>query len=126
MLDKLADSLGSIFPPNTDTGPAVRRWRVMVSLWVIFFCVHIAWACSWLPGVTGFAMASDVGKLQSAVQTIIVSQVRGSLFEVRVQQCEALKAGRPTTVYAEKLQDLLADYEDLTGDLYPLPACVDL
>jgi hypothetical protein len=34
-------------------------WRVIILL-ILFG--HIAWACNWLPGVQGFALASEVDK----------------------------------------------------------------
>jgi hypothetical protein len=130
MIDRLLEAVTSIVPPVDDNPLRQRKWRLSIALWQIgltaFVTFHVAWACNWLPGIGGFAMAADVEKLQRDVHTIIVAQVRGDLFAVRVKQCEAMKEGRPTAVYAEKLQDLLAIYEDATGGTYRLPLCQEM
>ena len=32
-------------------------WRVLVAFVIT---MHVAWACSWLPGISGFALAADL------------------------------------------------------------------
>ena len=130
MIERLADALGAIIPTTDESPRALRRWRVSVALWLMgvtgFGAFHVAWACGWLPGMPGFALEVDLARVQADVHRSLVMQYRTSLFEVRQQQCEAARAGRPLSAYTSKLQDLLDEYDTLTDQDYRLPACSEL
>lgn len=130
MIDRLADALGAIIPSTDESPKAQRRWRVSVALWLIlgtaFGAFHVAWACGWLPGMPGFALEVDLHKVQADVHRSLVMQYRTSIFEVRQQQCQAAREGRPLSVYTGKLQDLMDEYDLLADQAYRLPDCNEL
>jgi len=49
----------------------VAAWRVVV---IMVGGGHIAWACGWLPGIQGFAMAGEVEGLENKLVAIETKQ----------------------------------------------------
>lgn len=45
-------------------------WRLLVAGVI---AVHIAWACSWLPGIQGFALAADLDVTKASVDARLKS-----------------------------------------------------
>lgn len=129
MLDKIADLAAAALPPLDESPRGIRRWRLMV--WAIqwftlsFLGAHIAWACNWLPGVPGFALAADVVGIQSSLQNLTVDLLSKNIFEMRIRQCRAVASGTQQ-IYTEQLQKLLDQYQSIAGKTYLLPACSEL
>lgn len=89
------------------------------------FVLHIAWACSLLPGIPGFATAAETQKIQEGQAAIIYGQI----LELRVRQCAAIDAKRSSELlkaYAKQMSDLKAAYRGLTATEADIPTCSDL
>ena len=41
-------------------------WRLLAT---VIICVHIAWACGWLPGIQGFALAENVEEENKTIRS---------------------------------------------------------
>lgn len=113
----LFDFTASIVPPEHRT----TVWRVLITL---IIAGHVAWACGWVPGVSGFAMADEVSDVKEDVKTIQIDLVDAQIFEQRLRQCQSTDQARQ--VHAQRLQRLLRRYQELTGRNYQLPSCSDL
>lgn len=129
MLDKILDVASAALPPPDERPAAVKRWRLTVGIWqmlITFFgAFHVAWACSWLPGIPGFAMAADAHEIKQAVDELRQNLLEKAIFDTRILQCTAMEEGNGR-VYAEKLRGFLVEYKETTGHDYPLPACDEL
>lgn len=133
MLTKVTNLAVAMLPPDHDAPEeAVRRWRFMVWLWLsamsLAMSLHIAWACSLLPGLKGFAMAADMQDQVLATQEIRAELLEARIFDTRLRHCGALKEGNrdASRFYLEKLQGLVREYRKVTGRDYPLPDCSEV
>jgi hypothetical protein len=108
-----------IFPPEV---PAVIRWRLVVFAVCLAFALHILWARGMIPGVSGFAYASDVAKLRASVETILKMQLEDRLRNLQSEKCradsEALK--RVIQIEIDRLQH---EHKQLDGTIYTLTRC---
>lgn len=92
--------------------------------WVVAVSTHIAWACGFLAfvGLSGFAKADDVQKLQ---QTLAASARVTLSQEIRVQarvRCTTTDQAvvDSLTRYIDRLQ---SEYERVAGQRFPEPPC---
>lgn len=101
-------------------------WAWLVTLGLIMSGLHILIACGLVPGFSGFALASDVTTIQTAVSSTRQESLEGRAFELRVKQCEAIESGKSPQAFTVQLQDLLRKYYDLTKQRMELPTCQEL
>lgn len=101
-------------------------WAWLVTMGLLMSGLHILLACGLLPGFSGFAYASDLLPVQSAVVSGRQEFLEGRAFELRVKQCEAIDEGKSPQVYTVQLQEVLKKYYDLTKMRMDLPACQEL
>lgn len=105
----------------------VRRWR-----WKMFYAVSGVWvmvlammAASFgvFPAVyQGFASAEDQQTTQGQVTAVRVEQLEAQLFNLRKDQCAALKEGRSGGAYWQQMQVLIDTLYALTKKVYiPIP-----
>lgn len=108
--------------------PGVRH-TLQVWLVTILFLTHVAWARGWIPGVTGFAFASDIEAVKHEI-----TELTGELREQRVEYLEerilAAYAERCAAItpdlrkiHQRRLARLLRHYQSVTQYIYPLQPC---
>lgn len=135
------DVLIELFPPDV---PRLVRWRLMISFTCAVFLFHIAWACGFVPGVPGFALADDVDqKIDQAMQpvraqlgqittqiasqddilkSIRLDQLAARIRDLQQQRCEA-KDRHVKESIDEEIDRQQRQYRVLAGERCPLPAC---
>lgn len=86
---------------------------------------QVCWACLLLTvggmtyGVKTFAGADEVAQL-----SVRFDEQRA--FDLRVEQCRAIKDGRNAERYTFELQQVMRRYFEATGTRYRLPDCNEL
>lgn len=134
---KAGKLLARFIPPavagSEEDAERIWKWRLLLAVTVVtnalLTVVHIAWACSLLPGLAGFAMAGEVREIaetQKAAATEILEQ---RLFDTRLRQCEAVENGAAPAVlqtYATQMFALKKRYMRLTGQAYEVPLCSEI
>lgn len=121
MLDRIARALGEeIIPP--DDPKMLGRWRLAISgtLLVIagLLAFHISWACGWLPGLPGFAMASEMAQVDKKVDRLYQSDLVD-----RIEKILRFKCNSGSQELDSTLRDLEAEYRDEVGQQYQRPSC---
>ena len=119
------DAIKEIFPPDV---PPVTRWRLAMFLAMVGFLFHVLWACSLLPGFSGFALAADFEQMNKDVTQIRLQLLTNQIFETRIRQCQAITTDNydARRFWTEKLIELQRQHILLTGQTYPMPACGEL
>lgn len=114
-----------LIPPANASGPEVVRWRLSISFAMFLVGVHIAWACGLLPGLSGFAQASEVRAVDREVTIIRRELLETRIFDTTVKLCMAMSESRPEVkqFYSQKQRDLLTAYRDLTSRDPRVPDC---
>lgn len=103
-----------------------RRQQAMVLRvgWVLLVTTHIAWACGWLTlwGLSGFARAEELSKVQAAV----VASAKVTLSqEIRAQARVRCKSTDQAVVdsITRYIDSLQTEYEKIAGQRFPEPPC---
>jgi hypothetical protein len=73
----------------------------------------------------GFARADDLQSIRTDSIKHWAFQAEDAIMSMRVQQCN-LESGVAKDLYASTIQKRMADYQQLTGLVFPLPQCSDL
>lgn len=125
-----------------------RRWRKTVHSTLVLLLigsgVFILWSLGTLGWGGGFAHADAqaivnadherrIAKVEGALDTIAISQLRAELRELRRLHCEALKeseAGVPgargrVTYYYDAMEPLREQYEKMANKPWAVPSCGD-
>lgn len=116
-----------------DMTPLQRRIMVQ-SLVALLFLFHVLWACGWLPGISGFALASDTAQVQEDIKdlrrtiqegfnAIRKEQIQERLSSLQALRCTATDA-QLRQEYINRIQDLQSRHRDAFGYTYPLEPCV--
>jgi len=130
MFDKFFEWAAFILPPLENT--PLGKWRMAVAGAVCAFSFHVAWACGWVPGLQGFALADDarvqvqtVQQLQQGQNTILVRLIAGDIEAARQQQCRAIQTNNRAAAdgWAVSLNSSLREYLTLAGREYVLRSC---
>lgn len=108
--------------------PGVRH-TLQVWLVTVLFSVHVAWACGWIPGMSGFAFAQDIDdvkheikELTEELRTQRVEYLEERILAAYAQQCSAGTQDL-REIHQRRLTRLLRHYQDVTDYTYPLQAC---
>jgi hypothetical protein len=103
------------------------RGAIIVS-WRIIQAVMILWVTGWLTtfGYPGPARATEMASVKDEARITRVEGLEARMFDLRVKQCEALKAGESPRVFTIQLQQLLDRYWALTLRQPSLPSCEEL
>jgi len=108
---------------------AAGMWRVFTALLLVG---HIAWACGWLPGISGFAFANDVDALRDEFNDYLRVDLDEKLFNMQERLC-ALRLDEPDNRFPdreyrfkERIRVLLTAYRELVGYSYTLDQCARL
>lgn len=121
MIHDVVTKVGTaLTPPGIDPN---TWWRIAVSgtltAVVAILLLHLAHACGWGPFAgEGFAQAADVDKILATLK-------EEQIFEQRVRHCQATDPDA-RRYRLERLNMLLGEYRELTGNDYPLPECGEL
>lgn len=100
---------------------------------------HVAWACGFLPGVSGFALSEEVSskneqltaqmtRLQHAFTEQEIILLEGAILDMRSKQCAAIvNNNRESRRFAaERLTRLLNKYQETASHNFPLPPCAEM
>lgn len=107
-------------------------WRIALAC---VFVGHVSWACGWLPGIPGFAMAAEQDALAAShlalsgtVNRVEVSLLEKDIIEAQERFCKAALAGNTEAQrYAEeRRRRLLQEWQDMKGQAFDLPSCSEL
>lgn len=117
--------LSFLIPPKPTNTDALWRYNWSVSLCILFFFFHVAFACGYLDrfGMAGFAKASDVSDIKEHYLRQDTRQLAKDINDTFFRQCTTqTQEGRQ--FWWGKVQDLLREYQELTHTSYPqLPPC---
>jgi hypothetical protein len=75
-----------------------------------------------IPGVSGFAYASDVAKLRASVETILKLQLQERLRNLQSEKCRADSEALERVIQIE-IDRLQHEHKQLDGTIYPLTRC---
>lgn len=126
-----------LLPPQGDE--SVYHWTMSLTTIgvVLVLTVHIAWACGLIPGLVGFARATEVNDVKAQLvrsqsevtanlQTSRAEYLEGRAFDIRIKQCEAIAQKKSALVFTTQLQQVLYTYRILTGKELILPTCDEM
>ena len=112
-----------------------QRRAVWRTAFIAILGLHIFWACGWLPGVSGFAMASDFKLIKNEVEILKdeVGDIRTALLvkDIETAQqriCEAQKANNTKALRyaAERKTELTRRFVESEGRNPVIPSCAEL
>lgn len=116
-------------PPLAEDG-SVMAWRwfvvVMITLNSVGLALHVVLACGLTPMFSGFAYASEQKSQAAALLTSRAEQLGWRIFDLRVQQCSAIKKGSSAQLYTVQLQELTKVYKEVTNQYSQVPRCEEL
>lgn len=123
-------------PPKDGEDPTAWRWFMAVGLvgTAAGLVFHIALACGFLTMLhPGFASATDQEKVRQEAKAARlevvearIESLEARIFDLRIQQCEAVRTGKNATAFTYQLQGLLTRYMRLEGKMPGLPTCEEL
>lgn len=118
-------AVGNFFFGDLSREARTAVWRVSITAFLVF---HIFWACGWIPGIPGFAMAAEYQGLQDEVQTVKETLLEKDLIESQERFCHARVGGNLTAMrYAEeRRRRLLGEFRAMTDEAFNLPSCMEL
>lgn len=96
--------------------------------WRITNAVMILWVTGWLGtfGYPGPARATEMTAVKEEARVARIEGLEARMFDLRVKQCEALKANESPRVFTIQLQQLMERYWSLTQRQPQLPSCEEL
>lgn len=100
-------------------------WRIAITL---LAAGHIAAAYGWLPGMSGFVLASDYQGLANNVRKVEASLLEKDIIEAQERFCKARVVGNTDAQrYAEeRRRRLLREWVEMTGREFTPPTCAEL
>lgn len=103
------------------------KGAIIVS-WRITNAVALLWITGWLGtfGFPGPARALEVLAIKDEARLARIEVIEQRMFDLRVKQCEAIKASESPRVYTIQLQQLIDRYWQLTQRQPVLPICEEL
>lgn len=138
MWDAIVELWQSFIPPLDATPQAQYNWRVRVG---VFTCAGFTLACGMYAiaygfgepiGVSGFERTVDSQRQAAAIIAEIRSNraeaLQNELLNLRIKHCAAVKAKQEDAKirYWAEIERRMVTYQELTKQVYPLPACTDL
>lgn len=117
-MGKLTDFFLTILPLED------RRDVMHFFLWVIVLFT-IGSIHGLMPVHPGFAYSNEVAMTNENIKKIEQRLLEKELFENRMNQCRA-ESDKSKSFYREKIQSLLREYYEMTGQTYSLPSCEEL
>lgn len=116
--------LSLLTPPRDASPQEMRRHAVALSVAVALIYAHIAIACGWLSsiGLSGFASASNLSKVEDQVANINVTLTGIAIRDLYRSMCNSASYD-DRSVLNGMLQQELAKYKRVAGEPYKLPEC---
>lgn len=110
---------------DLDQAQRTAIWRVGITALLVF---HVSWACGWVPGLPGFAMATDYQVLSVKVNRVERSLLEKDLVEAQERFCNARAGGNITAQrYAEERRRRLSgEFRAVSVAPMSLPSCTEL
>jgi hypothetical protein len=87
--------------------------------------LQICWLCL-LSTVGGGIYAVNTFARDSDVSSIRVELLQDRLLELRIRQCDAVKAFQPADFFAKQITEQAGKYQELTNAQPNLPTCQEL
>ena len=117
--------LSDLLMADLDRNQRTAVWRVCLTALI---GLYVSWGFGWLPGNSGFAMASDFYALSDTVTKVELSLLEKDIIEAQERFCiSRLNGNREAQRYAEeRRRRLLLEWRGLTGIAYDLPSCAAL
>lgn len=112
-----------------DTPKEQRRWRLLISVFIIALLGHMVWSCGYLKfmGWPGFATSSEVTKIMTLLDehgkhldSIDAEAMERALIETRQQECEASKKSE---YFKTRIAQLEGQYTNAMKHEFDLPSC---
>ena len=128
--DMITSIVSALIPPHDATPEEHYGWRLRMGLCVIFLFSYLGMATAFafgiVPGVSGFARASDLSKVVSEIRRNRQGDLENRILDLRIKHCDA-KTDEAKQLYWSRLNELIDGWRGLTQlPSYPLPACTDL
>ncbi len=81
-----------------------------------------------LPGNIGYASEEQVQVVVGRMDRLDRRYLQGQIMDTRIRQCQALKDNNQSArvYWLENLNELLLEFERLTGKAYRLPGCDEI
>lgn len=114
----------------TSFNSRVHTWRWAVSFWtvvsVLMWIAFAAYAEGRLPFYAGYATQEEVKGMKVQIDRVEIRQLEITLLLTRQGQCGAIKKGGDSTFYTQRLNELLRDYRQITGENWRIPDCSEV
>lgn len=104
------------------------KGAIIVS-WRITNLIALLWITGMLSsaGYPGPVRASEVESMKNEARDTRLEVIEARLFDLRIEQCRAIKAGESPRVYTVQIQEQWSKYLLLTKGREPrLPSCTEL
>ena len=118
-----------MLPPRDDSSPRVWRWRLtiagLVALLLLTSAGHIAMACGYIPGWSGFALAAEVREVDDKLSSMQRALIEERILKMRERQCRAISNDNEMArrFAAERMSELQREYRQMFGYAYDAPPC---
>lgn len=124
-------------PPHPD--PNQDKWQkgITMMMWAVVAgtVLFAAGSANQIPGVEGFAQRSDVTDVKASVDSLTTALhsvdariIAQDIYEARKEQCRAIEekdsAAKPGPL--RRLNELMFDYQRVTGQPYRLSGCDEI
>lgn len=106
--------------------------RHLLFILTIGVCVHIAWVCGYIPGLSGVAWASDVASLEVQQHNTELTILKGQMDESLIKRCQLVNvpAGTDSSTLQQTLnyvnqniREMSDRYFELTKRQYNFQSC---
>jgi len=128
--DLIAKGAAALIPPLHSTPEQQYNWRLRIGLSVCFLFPALgavtAGAFGLIPGVVGFARASDLSTVVSEIRQNRTGDLDNRILDLRIKHCDA-KSDEAKQLYWAKINALITEWRAITGlPAYQMPDCKDL
>jgi len=122
--------ISALIPPNEATPEQQYNWRLRIGIAVCLlfpmFVAGVAGAYGLVPGIAGFARATDLASVVSEIRQNRLGELDNRILDLRIKHCDA-KTDEAKQLYWAKINALISEWRALTGlPAYQLPNCTDL
>lgn len=121
----MRDFFSNLLLGDLDQEQRTAVWRIGLTFLILG---HVSWACGWLPGISGFAMAADYERLAGTVDKVTVSLLEKDIIQAQERFCLAIRDRNPEAQrYAlDRRRKLMQQWLDLKDKPFALPTCQEL
>lgn len=117
-----------LVPPAETAAEKLLLWRLTLvafnTVLAFIVMVHIAWACGFLPGFSGFAVASDIEDIKKDSKGLKQVILEKEIIDTAISHCHSKPETR--AFYYARLIDLLKQHREIVGTQFEKPNCTEL